>query len=34
MIMMPIFVLVPVLICALSFSDDPCSLEKTREKIK
>ena len=34
MIMMPIFLFVPVLICALLFWDDPCSLEKTREKIK
>ena len=34
MIMMPIFLLVPVLNCALSFWDDPCSLEKTNEKIK
>ena len=27
--MMPIFLLVPVLNCALLFLDDPCSLEKT-----
>ena len=33
MIVMPIFLLVLILICALSFWDDPCSLEETREKI-